>query len=140
MNTRQKLILKLINEREVKTQEELGALLNENGVSVTQATLSRDIKTLRLTKTRTRSGGTKYTAGATSDGAAFLGSVVSVQNAENIVVIKTAPAAASIVAAAVDAMENPLILGTIAGDDTVMAVAADSSAAREFAETLKNLI
>ena len=139
MNLRQELILKLINEREVKTQEELGVLLNENGVSVTQATLSRDIKTLMLTKTRTASGGTKYTAGAASGGA-FLGSVISAQSAENIVVIKTSSAAAPVVAAAVDAMENPLILGTIAGDDTVMAVAASSEAARDFAETLKNLI
>lgn len=124
--TRQTKILELISKKEVETQEELAEGLKAMGIDVTQATISRDIKELRLVKVMAKSGKYKYaTIGQSQEGVTdrlnkiFENSVVSIDNAMNIVVIKTIPGAAQICASAIDYMGVDNIVGTLAGDDTV---------------------
>lgn len=124
--TRQTKILELISKKEVETQEELADGLKAMGIDVTQATISRDIKELRLVKVMSKNGKYKYaTIGQSQEGITdrlykiFENSVVSIDNAMNIVVIKTIPGAAQICASAIDYMGVDEIVGTLAGDDTV---------------------
>ncbi|HHZ01892.1 MAG TPA: arginine repressor [Tissierellia bacterium] len=124
--TRQTKILELISKKEIETQEELAAGLKAMGIEVTQATISRDIKELRLVKVMSKSGKYKYaTISQSQEGITdrlnkiFENSVVSIDNAHNIIVIKTIPGAAQICASAIDYMGIDEIVGTIAGDDTV---------------------
>ena len=124
--TRQTKILELISKSEVETQEELAAGLKAMGIDVTQATISRDIKELRLVKVMSKSGKYKYaTIGQSQEGITdrltkiFENSVVSIDNAMNIVVIKTIPGAEQICASAIDYMGVDEIVGTLAGDDNV---------------------
>lgn len=124
--TRQSKILELISKREVETQEELAEGLKAMGIDVTQATISRDIKELRLVKVMSKNGKYKYaTIGQSQEGITdrlykiFENSVVSIDNAMNVVVIKTIPGAAQICASAIDYMGVDEIVGTLAGDDTV---------------------
>nr|WP_300090135.1 arginine repressor [Sedimentibacter sp.] len=124
--TRQSKILELISKKEVETQEELAEGLKAMGIDVTQATISRDIKELRLVKVMSKNGKYKYaTIGQSQEGITdrlykiFENSVVSIDNAMNIVVIKTIPGAAQICASAIDYMGVDEIVGTLAGDDTV---------------------
>ncbi|MBQ3061877.1 MAG: arginine repressor [Lachnospiraceae bacterium] len=124
---RQEKIVELIKENVVETQEDLADMLMAQGYNVTQATISRDIRQLNLTKVATPDGRQKYVIlespkydmkqkyiRVLKDG--FL----SVNTAENIIVIKTVPGMAMAVAAAVDALDIDGIVGSIAGDDTVM--------------------
>jgi transcriptional regulator of arginine metabolism len=124
--TRQTKILELISKREIETQEELAEGLKAMGIDVTQATISRDIKELRLVKVMSKSGKYKYaTIGQSQEGITdrlykiFENSVVSIDNAMNIIVLKTIPGAAQICASAIDYMGVDEIVGTLAGDDTV---------------------
>lgn len=124
--TRQTKILELISKSEIETQEELAEGLKALGIDVTQATISRDIKELRLVKVMSKSGKYKYaTIGQSQEGITdrlnkiFENSVVSIDNAMNIVVIKTIPGAAQICASAIDYMGIDEIVGTLAGDDNV---------------------
>lgn len=124
--TRQTKILELISKKEVETQEELADGLKAMGIDVTQATISRDIKELRLVKVMSKSGKYKYaTIGQSQEGITdrlykiFENSVVSIDNAMNIIVLKTIPGAAQICASAIDYMGVDEIVGTLAGDDTV---------------------
>lgn len=121
-------ILELIREREVETQEELCALLQESGYPVTQATVSRDIRELKLTKISVSRGRRKYASLAEGTNElegryirVFTEGAVSMDMAQNILVIKTVSGMAMAVAAALDAMQFPEVLGCIAGDDTIMA-------------------
>lgn len=124
--TRQTKILELISKREIETQEELAEGLKAMGIDVTQATISRDIKELRLVKVMSKNGKYKYaTIGQSQEGITdrlykiFENSVVSIDNAMNIIVLKTIPGAAQICASAIDYMGVDEIVGTLAGDDTV---------------------
>jgi len=124
--TRQTKILDLISKKEIETQEELAAGLKAMGIDVTQATISRDIKELRLVKVMSKSGKYKYaTISQSQEGITdrlnkiFENSVVSIDSASNLIVIKTIPGAAQICASAIDYMGIDEIVGTIAGDDTV---------------------
>ncbi len=124
--TRQTKILELISKSEIETQEELAEGLKALGIDVTQATISRDIKELRLVKVMSKNGKYKYaTISQSQEGITdrltkiFENSVVSIDNAMNIVVIKTIPGAAQICASAIDYMGIDDIVGTIAGDDNV---------------------
>ncbi len=124
--TRQRIILNLINKYEIETQEELAEHLLEQGIDITQATISRDIKELRLVKVLTSTGKYKYaTMDSSHDGIyqrlsnIFKSSVLNVEAAENIVVIKTLPGAAQVCASAIDNFNIEGIVGTIAGDDTI---------------------
>ncbi len=121
-------IVRLINKYDIETQDELAVYLKEAGFEVTQATVSRDIRELNLSKISTGSGRQKYIVLPADD--TKLGDkykrvlkdgFVSMNKAQNILVIKTVQGMAMAVAAAVDAMKFPEIVGCIAGDDTIMA-------------------
>lgn len=125
---RQKAVIELIEKHDIETQEELAAYLRKSGFNVTQATVSRDIRELKLTKISTANGRQKYIVIKNDDN--HLGDkyirvlrdgFVSMNKAQNILVIKTVQGMAMAVAAAVDAMKLPEIVGCIAGDDTIMA-------------------
>lgn len=124
---RQDMIISIISENDVETQEELARLLNESGYKVTQATVSRDIRGLKLTKTPGDSGRQRYIAPERNDSSVdrkyihvLKDAILSIDKAENILVIKTVSGMAMAVAAAVDALNIPEIAGSIAGDDTIM--------------------
>ena len=120
-------ILRLIEQYDIETQEELARRLNESGFSVTQATVSRDIRELNLSKTATKRGGVRYSAGGRvpiGEGRyirAFKDAVASMDSAGNLIVIKTEPGMAMAAAAALDELDMDEIAGCIAGDNTVFA-------------------
>jgi len=127
--TRQNKIIELISTNEIDTQEKLAELLKNSGFEVTQATVSRDIKELQLVKTPIASGQYKYTlpeqaARQTTDRYAkiFKDTIQTVNGSENIVVVKTLTGCANAACEAIDSMEFPHILGTLAGDNTVFIV------------------
>ena len=120
-------IYELINKYSIETQEELADLLNQEGYKVTQATVSRDIRDLKLTKVQTKEGRQKYVALKTTQSelaekyARILkDGFVSMDSAMNLLVIKTVSGMAMAVAAAIDEIGWTEIVGSIAGDDTVM--------------------
>ena len=124
---RQSKIIEIIQKNEVETQDELSALLEKDGFRVTQATVSRDIRELKLTKIPTAGGRQKYAV--ITDAPENLskkyervlrGGFLSMDMAQNILVIKTVSGMASAVCAAIDAMKMREIVGSIAGDDTIM--------------------
>lgn len=124
---RQAKILELIKKNEIETQEELSDYLEKEGYQVTQATVSRDIRELKLTKIAMNNGKQKYVAfSETSEDMTekfvhiFRTGFVSMDMAQNILVIKTVSGMAMAVAAALDAMQLHEIVGCIAGDDTIM--------------------
>lgn len=145
---RQAKILEIISKRDIENQEQLLRALQEEGFNSTQATISRDIKELCVTKELTSFGTYRYTAamkgksGAFSSGlnAIFRECTLSFDYAQNIVVLKTIPGLASAAASAVDAMNLSVVVGTIAGDDTVLVVMRDSNSAAVFCGELKNLL
>ena len=124
---RQSKIIEIIQKNEVETQDELSALLEKDGFRMTQATVSRDIRELKLTKIPTASGRQKYAV--ITDAPENLSKkyervlregFLSMDMAQNILVIKTVSGMASAVCAAIDAMKMREIVGSIAGDDTIM--------------------
>lgn len=124
---RQSKIIEIIQKNEVETQDELSALLEKDGFRVTQATVSRDIRELKLTKIPTAGGRQKYAV--ITDAPENLSKkyervlregFMSMDMAQNILVIKTVSGMASAVCAAIDAMKMREIVGSIAGDDTIM--------------------
>lgn len=125
--SRQNKIIELVEKYEIETQEELGELLKKAGYQVTQATISRDIRELKLSKVPAGDGRQKYVVLRQDD--SHLGDkyirvlkdgFVSMDMAQNILVLKTVSGMAMAVAAAVDAMKFKEIVGSIAGDDTIM--------------------
>lgn len=127
--SRQAKILELIAENEVETQEEIARLLNESGYNVTQATVSRDLRELKLTKVTVERGRQKYIELQQPGKENMMidkyvrilqNGFVSVDNAMNIIVIRTVAGMAMAVAAALDALHIDGIVGSIAGDDTIM--------------------
>ena len=140
-------IIELINKYQIETQEELAAYLNQEGFKVTQATVSRDIRDLKLTKVPSDNGRQKYAVLQSeqlrmsekyirilSDG------YVSMDYAQNILVIKTVSGMAMAVAAAIDDMDFPEIVGTIAGDDTIMCALKSVDEAILLMEKLKKIL
>ena len=145
---RQAKILEIISKYETETQEDLQKYLHEAGFEVTQATISRDIKELRVVKELTSFGTYRYSASA-KDGAGtfsarlntiFRECITSFDYAQNIIIIKTMPGLASAAASAVDAMNMSVVVGTLAGDDTVFLVMRDNNAAAAFCGEIKNLL
>ena len=128
-NARQTAILSLIEKYDIETQEDLAARLRDMGIVVTQATVSRDIKELRLLKVLSPKGTYKY---ATSDkgehglserfARMFVDSVLSIQYAGNIIVIKTLSGSANAACEAIDSMRWPEIMGTMAGENTIFVI------------------
>lgn len=125
-NDRQNRILELIRTHEIGTQEELAAMLNADGLGVTQATISRDIKELGIIKTTSSTGQLKYMPLERQGEVAsvrllkvFTEAVVSIDHAMNLVVLKTLPGMAQASASALDSLNLADVVGTLAGDDTV---------------------
>ena len=145
---RQSEILKIIKAGDVETQEQLLTMLEERGYRATQATISRDIKELRLVKELTRRGGYRYAVNEQRTGSAadmrlrniFKEGVISVEYAQNIVVIRSMPGTANAVLAALDSMEIPKMLGSLAGDDTGILIMRDTVAAEEFSREVHRLL
>jgi len=145
---RQDKILELITEFEIETQEELIFYLNKYGFETTQATISRDIRELKLTKIIGSTGNYCY---ATHDKVAqnspapkFTGvlvdSIIKVSYANNIIVLKTFPGLANAIGSGIDAIHSPEILGCVAGDDTVIIVLTSEDAAKSISEKLKQMM
>ncbi len=123
---RHAMILQLIDSMEIDTQEALAEQLMRRGVRVTQATISRDIKELRLVKALTEHGTYKYASADRAEKTVsdrmmrlFAESVVSMTDAENLIVIRTLVASAQVAAEAIDSMNWPEIAGTLAGENTI---------------------
>ena len=125
---RHEKIIELIHQYDIDTQEELASRLNEAGFKVTQATVSRDIRALKLTKVAGKDGKSRYAI------------INSIDVGQNIIVIKTVSGMAIGVAAALDALKWPEILGCIAGDDTIMCVAKTADMALGAAEKLRSFV
>ncbi len=146
-NSRHTKILEIISEHNVETQDELISKLCESGYDVTQATVSRDIKQLQLVKIATEDGKYKYALPRRDDVTStakfksiLRDTAISVQDAENIVVIKTYPGMANAAAAAVDALAGDTIIGCIAGDDTIFIVVKNDDEATKIATFLGAII
>ena len=146
-NARQTAILSIIEQNDIETQEELASKLRDMGIVVTQATVSRDIKELRLLKVLSGTGGYKYaTADKSEHGLSerfvrmFKDSVLSVDCARNIVVIKTLSGSANVAGEAIDSMRLPGILGSMAGDNTVFVVARDDGQALETVKRFEDML
>ena len=145
---RQAKIIEIISNTNVETQEQLLAALQEAGFTSTQATISRDIKELRIVKELTSFGTYRYTTAAKEVPSSFSGRlntifrecVTDFDYAQNIIVIHTLPGLASAAASALDAMNMSVVLGTLAGDDTVMVVMRDNNSAAAFCGEIKSLM
>lgn len=145
---RQAKILEIISKTNVETQEQLLEELKKEGFRGTQATISRDIKELRIVKELTTLGTYRYTtAGDEVSGSfsarlntIFRECVTGFDYSLNIVVIRTLPGLANAAASAIDAMNMSVILGSLAGDDTVMVVMRDANAAAAFCGEIKHLL
>ena len=145
---RQAKILEIISNTNVETQEQLLQLLQDAGFSSTQATISRDIKELRIVKELTSLGTYRYTTSSREMPETFSSRlntifrecVTGFDYAQNIVVIHTLPGLAGAAASAVDAMNMNVILGTLAGDDTVIVIMRDTNSAAAFCGEIKNLM
>ncbi len=137
---RQEAILTLIRDKPIRNQNELLEGLERAGVSLTQSTLSRELKSLGIGKAPDGRGGYRYVAGASAgEGplapvAAF---VTSLESAKNFIVVKTPPGNAMGVARAIDEVEWPEIMGTIAGDDTILLIARSDADAQAVEKRLR---
>lgn len=144
---RHALILELIQQYEITTQDELLAKLRENGFEVTQATVSRDIKELRLVKAMSPSGQYRYMAGAAQGDeylakfyTIFSGSVISVDYAGNTCVVKFYAGMAQAACAAIDAMHFEGIVGTLAGDDTIFVLCRTPELTQQLKSSLDKML
>ena len=146
-NQRQAKIMEIISNRNVETQEQLLQELQAAGFRSTQATISRDIKELRIVKELTSFGTYRYitatseTAGSFSSklNTIFRECINSFDYAQNMIVIRTLPGLASAAGSAIDSMNMSKVVGTLAGDDTVMVVMRDNNAAAAFCGEIKSL-
>ena len=140
--------MEIISNRDIETQEHLLQELNKAGFRSTQATISRDIKELRIVKELTSFGTYRYTAATSEVSGTFSSKLNTIfrqcitryDYAMNMVVIHTLPGLASAAASAVDAMNMSVVVGTLAGDDTVFIVMRDMNAAAAFCGEIQNLL
>ena len=147
-NNRQSMILEIISQENIETQEQLLSRLQERGIRSTQATISRDIKQMHLIKEPVGHGVYKYTVSgnrtklnfAEKLRTIFRESITSIDYAQNIVVIKTMPGLASAACSALDNMEIAYMVGSLAGDDTAFLVMKDTESAMDFCEELKSML
>ncbi len=142
---RQEKILEIIEKYNIGTQEELISRLAECGFSVTQTTISRDIRQLKLVKGLSQDGSYKYIVPSAKRGdtghqvlnAAISDSVTTVEAAQNIVVVKTLPGMANAVAVCIESLDHAHIVGSVAGDDTILIVMKNCDDARDIESKLK---
>lgn len=145
-SNRQNVILEIISSEEIETQNQLMHALEVRGIRTTQATLSRDIRDMHLTKETSPNGGYRYVSARRDAGdhalrlkKIFRESVVSFDIAQNLFVIHTLPGLASAACGAMDAIEVDGLVGTIAGDDTAFLAMRDNEAAKALYEEIQNL-
>jgi transcriptional regulator of arginine metabolism len=147
-NKRQKLILDIVSQQIIETQDDLVYALHEANVTVTQATISRDIKELGLIKMPGENGIQRYAAPAVEASNVrnnerlkrlLRDSVISIDFSENLVIIKTLPGEAQGVASAVDNAGFPEIIGTVGGDDTILIVVKPKNAVLDIINRLKDI-
>ena len=144
---RQAKIMEIISNQNIETQEQLPAVLLQEGYRCTQATISRDIKEMRIVKELTSLGTYRYTTSGGEIGSSFSSRlntifrecVVGFDYAQNIIVIRTLPGLAAAAGSAIDAMNLSTVVGSLAGDDTVMIVMRDNNSAAAFCGEIKNL-
>lgn len=146
-NKRQETIVALINRYEIETQEEIIGMLRKEGFQVTQATVSRDIRELKLTKVLSTNGSYRYTVPAKNDtlpsikfNRALTNSIIGVDYAVNNIVVKTYPGLAAAVATGLDSIDANEILGCVAGDDTIIMVTRTEAAAKDISERIHALL
>ena len=145
---RQTKILEIIAAKDIETQEQLLQELRNAGFRSTQATISRDIKELRILKDLTAMGTYRYTIGSKEASGAFSNrlnaifkeSVISYDYAQNLVVVKTLPTLAPAAGREIDAMNMSVVVGTLAGDDTLLIIMRDVQAAIGFCIEIKKLL
>ena len=146
-HTRQSRIIELINTHDIDTQEKLVEMLNAEGYRVTQATVSRDIKNLKLVKTLTGHGKYKYTVPKTPEQSLserfikiLKESVLSITYSGNIIVIKTLSGCGNAAAEAIDTSNFPMIIGSLAGDNTIFLVIDDPEKVPALVEQFNQLL
>ncbi len=146
---RREIIKRLIKENEISTQEELALALNKEGFSVTQATVSRDIKELGLIKVKAESGTLKYSEPLVKNIHDVSGDrlvtllktfLVSIERARNLVVIKTLTGNGSSCGMAIDKLAINGVVGSIAGDDTLLIVTHDDDDAENVVKFIKEVV
>ena len=147
-NDRQSMILEIISQENIETQEQLLTRLQERGINSTQATISRDIKQMHLIKEPAGHGVYKYAVSgnrtrlnfAEKLQTIFRESITSIAYAQNIVVLKTMPGLASAAAAALDSMDIAYMVGSLAGDDTAFLLMRDTDSAAAFCDEIKEMM
>lgn len=146
-NARQMAILSIIEKENVETQEDLAAKLRDMGIVVTQATVSRDIKELRLLKVLTPSGSYKYATVDKADHGVserlvrmFIDSVLSISCAGSLIVVRTLPGSANAAGEAIDSMHWDEVLGTISGDNTIFVAVRSAEEAPAVVEKFQEIL
>ena len=147
-NDRQAMILEIIAQENIETQEQLQSRLLERGVRCTQATISRDIKQMHLIKEPIGQGVYKYAVSSNRTKlnfaeklrTIFRESITSIASAQNIVVLKTMPGLASAACSALDNMEISYMVGSLAGDDTAFLVMRDTESAESFCREIEEML
>jgi len=146
-NRRHMAIIEIIRQKPIQTQEEMAKELMERGYNVTQATVSRDIKELRLVKSTNANGVYCYSQGSSSQQDVtdrhiriFIEAVLSIQSAGNLVVIKTMSGSANAACETIDSLKWPEIIGTIAGDNTLFLAVQDETVAKNLVIRFENLL
>ncbi len=144
--SRQSRIIDIVESRIIETQEELTSILLREGFNTTQATISRDIRELKLTKVSTEDGRQKYTIPKGADlevlskyQKVLAAGILSMEAAENLIVIKTVPGVAMAVGAALDNLEINGLMGCIAGDDTLFVVARTKAMSKEVISNIEKV-
>ncbi len=141
--SRQNRILEIIKNNDIETQQQLANILNQEGFNVTQATVSRDIKSLMLIK-QSRGGKSCYALPVLDQNDKFQkfmkDIIVSIDSAENIIVIKTLPGCAGPAAEAIDMQHDKNILGTLAGDNTIFVVAQTKDSVESIINEIKKVL
>ena len=141
-------IKEIVEQQVIETQEELAESLRSHGIEVTQATVSRDIKELRLIKVPTGDGRYRYAYPMEQSllfsqsrmERMFRDSVVAIDYSENIIVLKTLPGGGQVVAATIDHAKWPEVIGTVAGDDNILVVVKPAQAAPTVADRFRGLL
>jgi len=146
-NRRHMALIEIIREKPIQTQEELAKELMDRGFNVTQATVSRDIKKLRLVKTTNENGISCYSQNSVSSQDVtdrhiriFVEAVLSVHTAGNLIVIKTMAGSANAACETIDSLKWPEIIGTIAGDNTLFLATENEEIARDLVSRFENLL
>ena len=144
---RHQVILELLNQYTIETQDDFIRLLNERGFEVTQATISRDIRDLELVKIADGKGNYKYVLPTKSPqislstfSPSVVGTITRVSSAQNIVVIRTNPGLTGAIAVAIDSITAPELLGCVAGDDTIIVVTQNTETAKSLCSQIQMMM